>query len=126
MSTETLNLTFTRLSQLSQAYGSPAVDMAEKVIKHSAEGQILIGCGFTVATIIFLSASVAGAFWARYDDSFGAGSFFGVVIAVLAGVIGLGCAFGASVSLIDIWAWTALSDPQLALVHQIFGSMGGQ
>lgn len=122
------NVTFTRLSQLSHEYGAPAVSAAERVIQHSAQGQIIVGVCSILGTVLTASVSIfCGAYLKRYDLN---GSIAFVVSAIF------GCVFGgmatcalivsAFANLSDIWAWTALSDPQLALAHQIFGSMGGQ
>lgn len=124
MTPEQLDLTFTRLSQLSRAYGAPTIDMAERVLQRAAAGQLLSGVVFLVGG----AAIGLGAAWCirrmnnyALDGSLAGdlgcifGSTFGSVLAV-AGIV------SGSLMLSDVWAWTALTDPSLALAHDIFGS----
>lgn len=122
---ETLDATFTNLSQLSRAYGAPAVSLAERVIQKTAEGTILIGMILVVTGFVLLWPTFLGFKYSKkaYRDGndsletilwlFGAFSF--VIVCV---------SWAMSFNFLhDIWEWTALTDPQLALAHRVFGSM---
>lgn len=125
-----LDLTFTNLSQLSRAYGAPAVDLAERVLQRDAIGALIggggsgvIGAVALVLSYTFLRAAGKEVKKDILDQSFSilfGGAFGGIILGVIGVVVGV---TGFS-KLIDTWAWTALFDPHLALAHQIFGSMG--
>lgn len=120
MSGQSLDVTFTNLSQLSRAYGAPAVDMATRVMQRDAIGQVGTGAGLIIISGAFIFTAVWTACLDREGENIGAvfGCIFSVIFATIAACFGVAlCA--------DIWAWTALMDPQLALAHRIFGSMGG-
>jgi hypothetical protein len=122
-----LDVTFTQLSQLSRAYGAPAVEIAERVLQRSAVGQIGVGAA-CIAGFAGLGLACGLAARALHEEPFtdniavDLGRFFG---AIFGGIAAVGCLVFAAISLTDVWAWTALTDPQLALAHRIFGSMGG-
>lgn len=118
-----LDVTFTSLSQLSRAYGAPAVDMAGRVLQDSARGQLVGGailmiasCGFGLWAAKTFSRGTKADKYDKFDWGMGGGAI--TLVAIILG--------GISFSLLsDVWAWTALTDPQLALAHKIFDSMGG-
>lgn len=122
MTPEQIDLTFTRLSQLSRAYGAPAVDMAERVLQRAAVGQLVGGA-------VFLLGGVAlgfGAAWcirrlkkSDYSDA-DTGYFFGALFGTILAAVGL---IAGVLMLSDVWAWTALTDPSLALARDIYGSI---
>lgn len=122
---ETLDATFTNLSQLSRAYGAPAVSLAERVVQKTAEGNILIGMILVVLGFIFLWATcfALGQSERNFPDrKYEQQSNWGF-LGVLSFVVTL-ISWATSFSFLhDIWQWAALTDPQLALAHQVFGSM---
>lgn len=126
---DTLDVTFTNLSQLSRAYGSPATDMATAIIQQSAYGQLIsglaaLGLAVFMGFVCYKCSRVAFA-----EDSYRMPvglvlpTFFGAILGGVAAVAGVVI---STLCLSDIWMWTAMSNPRLALAHQIFGSMGGQ
>ncbi len=127
MDAQSLDVTFTNLSQLSRAYGAPAVEMAEKVLQRSAQGQIFVGLGLLAgAGVLALTATRLGISFRRADDCGNEGALVGCLFGCIFTVLGtIGATIGGFLMVSDIWAWTALTDPALALAHKVFGSMGG-
>lgn len=119
----TLDITFTNLSQLSRAYGAPAVDLAGRVLQQSAHGQIIYGIGAGIACAVVLVLATVLFFTNKDEDGFL--NIFGILLGAFAVIGSIPLAIFSFVCLTDTWAWTALSDPNLALAHKIFGSMGG-
>lgn len=115
-----LQQSFTNLSQISQTYGAPTVQLAEKVIQHTAQGQIYSSLALLGIFLVFWTTV---AFWHKaklnykQEDSRSFVTVFGGLSSIVIFII-------SGVYLSDIWMWTALTDPAFALAHQVFGSMG--
>jgi hypothetical protein len=128
MTPEQIDITFSRLSQLSRAYGAPAIEAAERVLQRDALGQ-LIGGGVYLVGGAFLGIFAAACIRNMRENHIidqpvliGLGSIFGATIGSLLAAAGI---VSGIVALSDVWAWTALTDPSLALAHDIYQSMGG-
>lgn len=120
-----INVTFTNLSQLSHVYGAPAVDLAGRVLERTAQGQIYFGLFLcVVGPIIALIICLLTFLYYKKKEDYRSESLFvhffaiGLFISCISVILG-------AIFLSDIWQWTALTDPKLALAHKIFGSMGG-
>lgn len=121
---QTLDVTFTNLSQLSRAYGAPAVSLAERVIQKTAEGNILVGISLIVVGFLLLWVAFLSVFRVNEINNPYKGATVGYQLLATLSAMGMFGVWGVSfVFLHDIWQWTALTDPNLALAHQVFGSM---
>lgn len=120
-----ISVTFTNLSQLSHVYGAPTVDLAGQVLQRTAQGSIFMGIAMVLISIALFFLSI---YSCRKSNKAPRGSnaeAVFVLLTIFTTTISLPTIIVGFICLCDIWQWTALFDPKLALAHKIFGSMGG-
>jgi len=120
--TEALKLAFGKIEELTRQYGPQAVDTAAEVTRVNAIGHFMWAGGF--ATLTFACAALlALSIWRlRKGDGYDDGPWeFGCVAGGLGGLISFAVAVAG---LFDVWAWVALSNPKLALAHDVLAKIG--
>ena len=97
-----------------ETLGGQGVEVASRVVQVNGLQALLTGAVFLFFALLFMGAALHGFY---KDDGEGGGwqaaGVIGVVFAFFSTLFGLIC-------VLNIWNWIALSEPKLALAHQIF------
>jgi len=113
-----------KLEAITENYAPDVAQAAVTAVKISAIGEI-------IGVFILLSVLIAGFYGTKRvctyfddlhkEDRNAMWSECGFVTYLISGIIGLVLAFGVIFTIGDIWVWTALFNPELALAHKITG-----
>lgn len=115
-----------KLGELVSKHGPQAVDLAAQVVQVQAVGNLGIGVLTSAASIAgFIGVarhiqSTKARYGERYDitDTSPVIVAGGGTISAIAGLVAL-------TYLLDVWNWVALSNPKLALAHQVLTRVTG-
>lgn len=117
--TQALQFAFDRLGSIAQHYGPSAIDLAVRAARMEGvasiiEGVIALGVSLVCLALVRralkkLPETADEAPW--------------IVVLVGGGILGIISAIVACCGLFDVWAWTALFDPKLALAHDILTAL---
>jgi len=117
--TQALQLAFDKLGEIAQHYGPSALDLATRAERMQGIASIVEGAfafGISALSIAALRHALKKL---REDDD----DAPWVVVLVIGAVIGMISFFVGCAGLFDVWAWTALFDPKLALAHDVLSAL---
>lgn len=129
---QALQYAFEKLGEIAHQYGPPAVNAAAEVVKVNAIGNLVAGGVCAVLTAASFYGAIRCGRMARVEgkkDIFDQNDLFLIGGAVGCGVLGLASAILAIIVLCtvcDVWLWTALFNPKLALAHEVMKALAGR
>lgn len=122
--TEALQFAFQKLSELAHQFGPAAVDVAVQVERLDAINKL---SGIPAWGLVALVAALGVHHCLRRlkEDTYEAESLYAVG-SFLLGLVAIGASIAAVVCAFDVWAWTGLFNPKLALAHDVLTALASK
>lgn len=119
---QAIDRAFQKLSELAAQYGPSAVDTAAEVVRVSAVGDLMRAGGALALCLLFGGACAFFGWRAAKADTLDEEGWMNLAVGCF--FVAVGFLLGSLFGLLDVWMWTALVNPKLALAHDLLSKIG--